>query len=100
LHRSQLRGTGGGEHEKPALLALARDCSQLNNGYGLEKATFSTGTVKKSMARPLETQAHFALELFAPELIHESRNCSNVHSLPRIPEENRYSFGKMSSSEL
>ena len=36
------------------------------------------------MARPLETQDHCALELFAPELIHESRNCSNMHSLPRI----------------
>ena len=34
------------------------------------------------MAKALETQDHRALELFAPELIHESRNCSNVHSLP------------------
>jgi hypothetical protein len=40
------------------------------------------------MTRPLETQDHCALELFAPELIHESRDCSNVHSPPRIlPEE-------------
>jgi hypothetical protein len=68
-------------------IPLARNCSQLNNGYGLEKAIFSTETVKKSMARPLETKAQCALELFAPELIHESRNCSNVHSLPRIPRE-------------
>jgi hypothetical protein len=50
----------------------------------LKEATFSTGTVKKSMARPLETQDHCGLELFAHELIHESRNCSNMHSLPRI----------------
>jgi hypothetical protein len=56
----------------------------LNNGFRLKEATFSTGTVKKSMAKPLETQDHCALELFAPELIHESRNCSNVHSRPRI----------------
>ena len=34
------------------------------------------------MARSLETQDHGALELFAPELIHESRTCSIVHSLP------------------
>jgi hypothetical protein len=48
----------------------------------LEATVFSTGTVKKSTARPLETQDHCAVELFAPELIHESWNCSNVHSLP------------------
>jgi hypothetical protein len=54
----------------------------LNNGYGLEETAFSTVTVKKPMAKPLETQDHCALELFAPELIHESRNCSNVYSLP------------------
>ena len=65
------------------------------------ETAFSTGTVKKSMARPLETQDHCALELFAPELIHESRNCSNVHSLPRIlPEEKRYPCSAMSSREL
>jgi hypothetical protein len=54
----------------------------LNNWHGSEEAVFSTGTVKKSMARPLETQDHSPLELFAPELIHESRKCSNVHTLP------------------
>jgi hypothetical protein len=48
----------------------------------LEETAFSTVTVKKLMARPLETQDHCALELFAPELIHESRNCSNVYSPP------------------
>jgi hypothetical protein len=63
----------------------------LNNWHGSEEAAFSTGTVKKPMARPLETQDHSPLELFAPELIHESRKCSNVHTLPpTFPEQKRY----------
>jgi hypothetical protein len=72
-------------------VAVLPNCPQLNNCYGSEEAAFSTGTVKKSMAKPLETQDHSALELFAPELIHESRRCSNLHTLPRIlPEQKRY----------
>ena len=59
-------------------------------------------TVKKAGGKSLETQNHCALKLFAPKLIHESQNCSNLHSLPRIlPEEdNHYSRSTMSSSEL
>jgi hypothetical protein len=41
-------------------------------------------TVKKLGGKSLETPDHCAFELFAPKLIHESRNCSNVYSLPRI----------------
>lgn len=55
----------------------------------------------KTDGKSLETQDHCALELFAHELIHGPWNCSIVNSLPRIlPEEQRYSWSTMSSSEL
>jgi hypothetical protein len=37
----------------------------------------------KTDGKGLETRDHCALELFAPELIHESWSCSIVHSMPR-----------------
>jgi hypothetical protein len=73
----------------------------LNNGFRLKEAAFSTGAVKKSMAKPLETQDHCAFELFAPELIHESRNCSNVYTAGAgFFQERRYSCSTMSSKKL
>jgi len=40
---------------------------------------FFNGARKKAGGNSLETQDHRAFELFAPELIHESRNCSKLY---------------------
>jgi hypothetical protein len=40
---------------------------------------------EKAGGKSLENQDRRALDLIAPKLIQESRNCSIVHSLPRIP---------------
>jgi hypothetical protein len=43
------------------------------------RSLFQPGLCKTD-DKSLENQDPSALELFAPELIHDSRNCSNVHS--------------------
>ena len=64
----------------------------------LDLVTRQTAAIEQSLGLLRSRDA----KLFAPKLIHESQNCSNLHSLPRIlPEEdNHYSRSTMSSSEL
>jgi hypothetical protein len=50
--------------------------------FPLEEDGFFNSDCEKVSGKSLETPDHCAFELFAPKLIHESRNCSNVHSLP------------------
>ena len=65
---------------------------ETNSRYQEKKATKKKpygSASKKARGKRLETQPECALELFAPKLIHESRNCSHLYSLPRVlPEEN------------
>jgi hypothetical protein len=48
--------------------------------FSLEGGCFFNSACAKTDGNTLETQDQYALELFAPELFHQSRNCSNVHS--------------------
>jgi hypothetical protein len=41
--------------------------------------------VKKAGSKSLEAQQSRTVELFAPKMIHESRNCSHLHSLLSDP---------------
>jgi hypothetical protein len=52
-----------------------------------KETVFSTVTVKKPVAIVVKLADHCAIELFAPKLIHDSRNCSIVHTL--VPDSSR-----------
>lgn len=63
--------------------------------FPLGRRLFLNSDCEKAGGKSLETQDHRALKLFAPKLIHESRNCAIVH----MPQKH-YSWSTMSSSEL
>jgi hypothetical protein len=75
--------------------------SSIEHLFPLGRRRLFNSDCEKAEGRGLETQEHCAFELFAPELIHESRNCSIVH-IPTTGSSRRktHSWSTMSISKL
>ncbi len=61
---------------------MIRKCPLLNNRFRLKRVNFFNSGCEKAADESPETEDQQAPELFAPKLIHESRNRSIAHSLP------------------
>jgi hypothetical protein len=85
--RGSGRARGSGELLKEqvqwaiVLRFMSHLMSLIEQSPPLERRWLFNSDGAKNDGKSLETQDHCALELFAPELIHESKNCPIVHIL-------------------